>query len=72
MRRSAGPPSAPYCAIVLAVALPLSLRAAAEVTGIELNVSDLPRAIVFYSEALQFQIGNGTTRERVYASAKSR
>ncbi|MGI9087083.1 MAG: aquaporin [Chthoniobacterales bacterium] len=37
---------------------PLSIRAAVEVTAIEMNVSDLPRAVAFYTDVLQFKAIN--------------
>jgi len=44
------------CAITLTLLLPHPLFAAVEVTAIEMNVSDLPRAVTFYTEALQFRV----------------
>ncbi len=44
------------CAITLSLLLPQSLLAAVEVTAIEMNVSDLPRAVMFYTEVLQFRV----------------
>ncbi|MGI9115135.1 MAG: VOC family protein, partial [Chthoniobacterales bacterium] len=40
----------------LIFALPCSLHAVVEVTAIEMNVSDLPRAVAFYTGALQFNL----------------
>ncbi len=45
-------------AFALALTIPLSLRAAVEVTAIEMNVSDLPCAVAFYTGALQFKLVN--------------
>ncbi len=40
----------------LAFLLPFSLRAAVEVAAIEMSVSDLPRAVAFYTDTLQFKL----------------
>ncbi len=42
----------------LAFLLPLTLHAAVQVTAIEMNVSDLPRAVAFYTDVLQFKAIN--------------
>lgn len=44
--------------IALTILFPLSIRAAVEVTAIEMNVSDLPRAVAFYTDVLQFRLVN--------------
>ncbi len=50
----------------LAFLLPLSLHASVEVTAIEMNVSDLSRAVAFYTETLQFHLVNaGEARARL-------
>lgn len=56
-----GPPRRPLpgltalmCALVFA--LPCALQASVEIKGIEVTVSDLPRALAFYIGVLQFQL----------------